>query len=56
MTIVMPGSLEEYFELLAFITRKDELTGVGVTPAEFNDMMPWQFELLLEFKRQQKEE
>ena len=48
--IVMPSSLEDYFESLAVVTEPLETGGAGLSVEEFNNMMPWHLDVLLDFK------
>lgn len=48
--IVMPSSLEEYFESLAIVTEPIENNGLGLSISDFNELMPWHLDILLGFK------
>lgn len=46
----MPSTLEEYFELMALCTEPADRGGAQIPLAEFNDMMPWHLDVLIDFK------
>lgn len=45
----MPSTLEGYFEMAALVSEPRPY-GVGLSISEFNDMMPWHLDALLQFK------
>jgi len=46
----MPGTLEEYFELLAIVSEASP-KGFGMSISEYNELMPWHLEALLQFRK-----
>ena len=51
----MPSSLEGYFELMALCTEPADRGGAQISVSDFNEMMPWHLETLLEFKVSHRE-
>ena len=53
--ISAPSSLTEWFVMATLATEPASLGGMGITLTEFSAMTPWNFEILTQMKREQRE-
>ncbi len=53
--MTMPSNLHNYFELMAIATEGCPI-GLGMSVMDFNSMMPWHLEMMLEFRKGVREQ